>query len=579
MLRDLVSDLVHALRAMRQKPLFAAAVILTLALGTGANTAVFTLVHAVLLRPFPFPESERLVTVNAVSTVGARAVWGPSLQDVDDLRARTTRIAAIGSYREERINLVPEERAIPVSVAHVTPQFYDVLEVPPFLGRTILPEEDRPGGDVQKAILSFSAWQSLYGGNREVVGSTIRTSMGIYQLIGIMPDGFSFPGRTDLWIPVQSFFDLRELDRNDPELRGSRWSYRSIARLADGAELDEADAELEAVSRTLQAEYPETNRDFLHRMTTLREAETGELKPYLILLLGAVGLVLLICCANVSSLLLSRAVSRSRELALRAALGASRLRLARELLAESLVFAVLGSSAGLALAVIALRLFSSWTSAPMPEWVRLEIDGAVLAASLAVAVATGVLVALASLTRVAQGNVARAVREGARETHHDGFLRPALVVGEVGLCLVLLVGAALLLSSLHRLRGVEEGLDTENVLTVTLSAFRPGAEETRIRNVTSYYRLVIEKLKELPGVVAVGGTDKFPYGARPNERRDFRLELRGESEEERTHRGATLAVDVTPEYFQAVGIPLLEGRTFHDGDTLDAPWVVILSAT
>jgi predicted permease len=175
--------------------------------------------------------------------------------------------------------------------------------------------------------------------------------------------------------------------------------------------------------------------------------------------------------------------------------------------------------------------------------------------------------------------VARAVREGARETHHDGFLRPALVVGEVGLCLVLLVGAALLLSSLHRLRGVEEGLDTENVLTVTLSAFRPGAEETRIRNVTSYYRLVIEKLKELPGVVAVGGTDKFPYGARPNERRDFRLELRGESEEERTHRGATLAIDVTPEYFQAVGIPLLEGRAFHDADTLDAPWVVILSAT
>jgi putative ABC transport system permease protein len=577
MLASLASDVILALRVMRQKPLFTAAVVLTLALGTGANTAVYTLVHAVLLRPFPFPESERLVEIKTVSTKG-EAVYGASLADVVDLRARVRSLSSAASYRVERVNLVPEERAIPTRVAHVTPLFFDVLDTKPLLGRTFLPGEDEPGGDVQKAVLSFSAWQSLYGGRREILGTTIRTGMGSYEVVGVMPSGFSFPGRTDLWIPVQSFLQIREIDRAAPEFRGFRFSYRSIARLAEGADLEGVRAEVEAVSRTLQAEFPATNRDFVHRIVTLREAETTDLRPYLLLLLGAVVLVLVICSANVANLLLSRTVSRSRELALRGALGARRSRLARQLLTESLVFAFLGAGLGVALAAAGLRLFSVWTSFTFPVWARLEIDGAVLASSFAVAFVVGILVGAVPLAHLSRNTLAGAVREGTRGSARSGFLRPALVVGEVSLSLVLLVGAGLLLSSLNRLRGVEEGLDSESVLTVSMSAFRPGREEVRIRNVTAYYRRVIEKLRELPGVVAVGGTDNFPYGSRQApERRDYRLEIRGESEEERTHRGPTLAVDVTPEYFQAVGIPLLEGRTFHEGDNLEGPWVIILS--
>lgn len=576
-MRPVWQDVRLAWRGLRMRPGFSLVVVLTLALGVGANTAIFSLVHAVLLRPFPFPDPERLVEIKTVPIKARDYPQGASPMDVEDWQRRSDSFTSIGLYRAGHVNLVPADRAIPIQFAQVTPEFFTVLAIPPLLGRTFLPDEDRPGGDVHKAVLSYETWRDAYGRDPAIIGKSIRTAMGSHQVVGVMPQGFIFPGHTDLWIPIESLLQTRKVDRSHPDNRGGR-ATRSIARLNLGVGIEQAQADLETIGVELQREYPKTNGNFLPGVWRLRDAEVSDIKRYLWCLLAAVGLVLLICCANVANLLLARATSRSRELTVRAALGASRWHLGRQLLVECLLLSLVGGAAGVALAAGATSLFASYLSHWLPAWAHLRLDPQVLSFNFAVATAAGLIFGLAPLAQARQLNLSQELREGARGSTRSGWLRPALVVAEVTLSTVLVICAGLMLQTIHRLRQVDTGLQVERVLTVSMNAFRPGPNEERIRSVTAFYRQVAEKLRELPGVVAVGGTDNFPYSrGQDTHRRMATVEVRGESDIDERQRAPMMIVDCTPGYFEAMGIPLLEGRDFRESDTLDAPWVMTLS--
>ncbi len=578
----LLSDLRFSWRGLKQRPVFALTLLLTLSIGTGAIATVFSLVQAVLLRPFPFPDGKEIVEIQTISTKAERNVYGTSFQDAQDLEVRVESFEEVGVFRESRINIVPEDRAVPAQVTHVTPGFFDVLGVPALHGRTFEAADDVPGGDSRKVVLAYSAWQTLFGGRQDILGQQLRTAMGGFEVVGVMPAGVAHPARTDLWVPLQSHFDIRGLDRTHPRHRGSRLYDRAIARLGDDADLERSRLEVATVSAQLGQEYPDSNGEFTHHVVTLREAEAGAYQPYLLLLLGAVLLVVAVCCTNVAGLLIARTASRVGEFGVRTALGAGGGRLTRQLLTEGLMIGVLGGGLGLLISVLAVRLTADYLAglSVLPAWVRLEVDPRVLAAGMLVAVGSGLLAALGPLVMVRRVGPLASLHASARVPRRQRPLQSAMVVAEVALSMVLLVAAALLLASFGRLEQVDTGLQTERVSTVSLSAYRGGTNEERIRAVTSFYRQVIEKIETIPGVVAVGGSDNFPYGSRfSSARNEMRVEARGESEEASGHRAGALLIDVTPAYFQAVGIPLLAGRTFTEGDTLDAPWVIVLSET
>ena len=572
------TDLKQALRTLWKRPGFSFLVISVLGLGLGAATMIFSLRYAVLLRPLPLPEPDRLVEIRTVSTRPEADVFGASDQDAVDWQDRSPAIETIGTYSISRLNLLTGDRAASVAIAHVTPGVFTALDVQPLIGRAFLPEEDRPGGDAAKAILRYSTWQTFFGGRVDILGEELRTDRQSLEIVGVAPPGLTFPQETQVWIPAQSIYDLRGTDRSDPARRSGRRWIRSVARLADGASLAQARAELDGIGRQLQVEYPETNGEVMPEVVSLRAAETERLRPYLELLTGAALLMLGLCCANVAGLTILRAARRRREFAVRWALGAGLQGLGRALLIESLILSLAGGLFAVLLTVAALRIFPSLVPVALPQWFEPRLDLPVLAFSLLVSLGSCLLFGLAPLWRVLQSAPAIELQEGSKGTGSRSRLRPALVVAQVALCLLLLTGANLLQRSLAALESVDHGLRPDRVMTVALSSFQPGSNEERIRGVTRFYGRLIEQLEQIPGVVAVGGTDNFPFsGSQFGDRGGVTVEARGDTEDDQRLRAPTMLIDVTPHYFEAVGLPLLEGRSFNDGDTLDGPMVIILN--
>ena len=572
------ADLKQALRRLWKRPGFSLLVIAVLGLGLGAASTIFSLRYAVLIRPLPLPQAERLVEVRTVSTRAEADVFGASEQDAADWLERSSTLEALGTYSTGRVNVLSENRADSVAVAHVTPGLFTTLGVQPQLGRTFLPEEDRPGGDVAKAFISHGIWQTLFAGRADVLGETLRTDQGSLEIIGVAAPQLAFPKQTEIWIPAQVLYDLRGSDRTDPSWRRSRRWVRSVARLSDDATLGQAQAELEGIGRQLQEEYPVTNAEMMPEVVGLRAAETERLRPYLGLLSGAALLMLVICCANVSGLMMMRAIRRRRELAVRWALGAGLRGLSRALLIEGMILSLAGGWVALAFTALALRFYPSLVPVALPSWFEARLDLPVVLFTFAIAVGSCLLFASAPLGRALRGGPGMELREGAKGSARRNRWRPALVVAQISLCFLLLTAAALLQRSLTALESVDHGLRPESVMTVALSPFHPGTNEERIRGVTRFYRNLIDRLEEIPGVVAVGGTDNFPFSrSQYGNRGGVTVEARGESEEDRRMRAPTMLIDVTPNYFDAVGLPLLEGRSFNHGDTYDSAKVIILS--
>ena len=575
-------DARYALRTMMKKPGFTVVVTLTLALGIGANTAIFSLIFGILLRPFPYADPNRLVKIESVYAKTTGSVQGASQLDLDDWRRHTKSFDNFGLHITYPAILNTGANgggpSQSVRLTFVTAGMFETLGAGPIIGRNFKPEEDIVGGDSLKAVLSYGLWQTTFGGDRDVVGRVIRLRGASYTIIGVAPPGFRFPERSDIWVPLQARY---------AGYKAEFWKGRdfrphtAIAQLKSGVTLAQAQSEMNTLAAQLEREFPSTNQGLQLRLTPLRDAEVGNVRPYLWLLLGAVAMVLLIVCVNVANLLLARGAARERELAIRAALGARRGRLIRQLLIESLLLALIGGAMGLLLARPALALLLRLIPVELPFWMRIEIDGATLLFNFAIAVLTGLLFGLIPAWQASRADLSLALKAGAKganggEVSHQ--LRNGLVVIEIALSLLLLVGAGLMMRSFMRLQRVDAGIRTGNLLTIYTSRFMTNAtREELVKAYTDTWTRVMERLAQLPGVIKVGGGYDIPYKNRPEQREKQQVSTVGQSLQERQQNAPVMGVDIDPSFFDVLGIPLLAGRNFNDNDTPNSEPVCIVS--
>jgi len=571
-------DLRYALRTLFKRPGFTLVVILTLALGIGANTAIFSLIYGILLRPFPYRDPDRLVRVQSVQTKRTGNTQGGSVLDLDDWRGLSSSFVDLGGYLTTPSTLTGDGPAQSVNIAFVSSQVFALLGASPVIGRVFTPEEDRAGGPTKQALLSYGLWQSRFGGDPNVLGRSVQLRGMSYTVIGVMPPGFRFPDRSDVWMTLMSRYAGFKNDWWKP--RDIR-IHQIIARLKDGVSFEQAQSEMNTLASALEREFPATNDGVQLRLKPLRDAEVGDVRPYLLLLLGAVALVLLICCVNVANLLLARAMLREREVAVRAALGASSWRIVRMLLIESMLLASGGGLLGFGLAWPGLKALLSLIPVELPFWMKIEIDTSVLVFNMAITLLTGLIFGLVPALQMSKADVHLALKEGAKGSQggeRTRRIRNALVISEVALSLMLLIGAGLMMQSFLRLLSVESGLDTRNLLTVYAVKFVPNtANEEAERVYAGSYRRIIDKLAELPGATAVSGGNDFPYLNKPEQRRMGEISIRGQNEREARHTVPLQGASVSPGYFKTLGIPILSGRDFTEADDFKAPKACLVS--
>ena len=567
--QDLARDVRYALRGLRRTPGFTAVVVLTLALGIGANTAVFSVVNAVLLRPLPYREPERLVTIEHYypSLNGLQAPV--SAAGFADYRDRTRIFDGVAVESPWRPTLTGRSEPERLAGARVSGQYFSTLGVGAAIGRTLRPDEDEAGRN-RVVVVSDGFWRRVLAGSPSAVGGTTLLLDGEqYDVVGVMPPGFrDFYFRdAELWTPLAL----------SPEQLTSGFTNEWLqltARLKPAVTPERAGAELAAFAEQLKRDRPDAYMpDWTLRTTTLTERGTGRLRPTLLVLLGAVGFVLLIGCANVANLLLARASGRTGEVAVRTALGADRWQVVRPLFAESMVLALVGGAAGLLLAELGVRAFAKLDPASVPGARDLRVDGVVMAFTLLVSLVTGALFGLAPVLQTWRTNFSGGLREGARGASADRAgrdVRRALVVAEIALALTLLVGAGLMIKSVSRLQGISPGFEPRNVLTL-----RVDLPATRFRSDTqqvAFFDELLPRVAALPGVRAVGANTSLPFGGGTT--RSFQVEGLEMTEGQPEPWGDFRVV--SPGYFAALRVPLLRGREFTPRDDAGAPRVAVV---
>jgi putative ABC transport system permease protein len=568
---DMFQDLRFGLRMLMKNPGFTLVAVLTLALGIGANTAIFSVVNALILRPLPYPDSERLVWVEEVSkkTNNSQPAWGAHFLDWQEHSQTLESIAAQDGGTRTLTGAGEPER---VEVGQISASFLQLLGVQPLPGgRNFSAAEDKPGGD-RVAILSHALWQRRYNGNQDIVGRSVTLNDANFTVIGVAPENFRYFQNFDVWLPLAL----------DPvaQLAGeTRYYGTTVARLKPGVSIEQAQAEMDALSQRYEMTRPEgkSRIESRTRLVPLQDYLLGERRRPLLVLLGAVGLVLLIACANVANLLLARAGAREKELAIRGALGAGRLRLARQLLTECLLLATAGSAAGLLLASWITGLIGSLNSTnalgEMGRVAAITIDLRVLGFTLLITLVTGLLFGLLPALRLSRADLNVSLKEGGRGGLHGRGLRNALMVSEVALAIVLLIGAGLLIRSFVKLLDVDPGYRAENLLTAKI-ALPPRYRDNSQR--AQFYERILQRLAALPGVTSVGATSHLPLTGY-NMGATLRVEGRAPHPGER-EPSAPIA-RVSPDYFRTMGISLRAGRLINDGDTQDAPSVALLTET
>ena len=567
--REVLQDARIALRSYARDPLFTVVVVLTLGLGIGANTTIFSLVDAALLRRLPYPQPERLVqlteTVHGDGTRDSRS----SYPNFADYRAEHRMFAGVEGYDGTNVSLSAAEGAERVQGLRVSPGFFALLGARPFRGRFFSAADDAAGAHV--VILSYGAWQRRFGADPAIVGRSMTIDGVGHEIRGVTPPGFRFvaAGEVELWFPLG----------RPPAVRAERFNHwiQVIARLQDGVTLEQARLRMTGVMGSLAAQYPESNSGRGVRMTPLAEAVSTGMQQPLLVLFGAVGLVLLIACANVATLILARSITRSRELAVRAAIGAARGRILRQLLTENLLLALFGATAGVALAVFGVRT----VQAAVPIRIRDQLTALqsasvnlkVLGFTTAVALGVGVIFGLAPALLGSRHTPAELLRSDARvgagrEQHR---LRDSLVAGELALTLVLLVGAGLLGRSVLALLKLDPGFRPEQVATVKVALAGPAYDE-RPRQ-ARFFEELLTRARALPGVAAAGAISNAPLqGGVIN---SFHVD--GEPEPPAGARPEATTRAVAGDYFDALRIPLLAGRTLNARDDLNAPYALVIS--
>jgi putative ABC transport system permease protein len=569
-------DIRHAVRLLRNNPGFTLVAVLALSLGIGATSAIFSVVNAVLLRPFPYEDSDRLVVVWERNLNYGLPFMVASAPNYVDWREQNQVFAGLGAFQTRGYFLEHDGEALRLYGARMTSSVFSMLGVAPLVGRAFNAGDEGAGVE-PVALLSHRIWRARYGGDPGVIGQTIVIDERSYTVVGVMPPGFNFPPpiveggiakpRTnDLWVPFESDLALGN--------RGAR-NLTVLARLANGVGAGRAEAEMNAIAGRLEREYPETNAGWDVTLVPLDEQVVGGVKSQLLILLGAVGFVLLIACVNVANLLLARGTARRREFAVRAALGAGRARLVRQLLTEGLMLALMGGAFGLLLATLGMETLVRLAPQNVPRLDQTGLDLPVIAFTLSVSILTGALFALAPAFGVTSANMGQQLREGGRsqaEGRAAARLRSVLVVSEIALSLVLLVGAGLLFQSFLRLRYVPVGFEAENALTMRLTLSRAKYPEDAER-VAAYAELE-RRLNGVAGVQAAGFIYDIPLASdRGGTSFDIEGELTPPSDESRIVNISS----VTPGYFQAMGVPLLQGRYFLEADNVPAEKVIIIN--
>ncbi|MGD2154979.1 MAG: ABC transporter permease [Gemmatimonadales bacterium] len=573
---SLWQDVKLSLRMLRRNPGFALVAVLTLALGIGGTSAIFSVVNGVLLRPFPYRDPDRLVVIWERNLSRGLPYMFASPPNYADWRAQNDAFDAMGAFSRGRYILEGEAESSVVRGASVTAGMFSVVGVAPALGRPFNSEDDREGS-APVVLLSHGCWQTRFGADPDVLGRSIRLDGIPHTVVGVMPPGFEFPPpivlegaipteETELWVPFA--IDMEA---------GNRAAHfmTVIARLRDGVDLGTAGAEMSAIARRLQQEYPSFNAGWDITLTPLDRQVLGDVSVQLLILLGAVCLVLLIACVNVANLLLARGTTRLKEFALRASLGAGRGRLLRQLITESLGLSLLGGLAGLGVAVWGARALARLGPQDIPRLEGVGLDASVLGFTLLVSLLTGVLFGLAPAFQGATENLSQRLREAGRgqaESRGSSRLRSALVVAEVGLSLVLLVGAGLLIQSFARLSGVETGFDAADRTTLTVSLLESRYPEDAHR-VAAYAELE-RRFNSSPGIEAAGFINAIPLAV---DRGGTSFLKEGETEvPPNENRSVNFAV-VTPTYFEAMGIRLVAGRRFSEIDGPQVERVVVVN--
>ncbi|MGO9273142.1 MAG: ABC transporter permease [Terriglobia bacterium] len=565
----LLQDIRYGARTLAGSPGFAVVAILTLALGIGANTAIFSLVNGVLLRPLPYRDAGGLAFVAASNVREGVKVDVTSYPDFADWRAQNHVFSGLAAYRPQFYNLsggtAISSRPERIRGVRVTQDLFPVLEEAPALGRTFLPEEYQPGKD-HVVLVSNGLWRRLFSGDPALVGKTLKLNDEVYTVVGVTPPRFEFPPteRASLYTPL-----VPDADRH----HGWLWA---VGRLRTGVSLRQAQVEMDTIADRLKQQYRSSNKDWGVNVLPLHESVVGDLRPAFLVFVCAVALVLLIACANVANLTLSRTAAREKEMAVRAALGAGRGRLMQQLLTESALLGLLGGSLGLALAVWGVEALVATLrqrlNLPLLENVR--IDGWVLGFTFVVSVLTGVVFGLAPAWSASRVQLNESLKEGSRGT--TGSLRPArlrsvLVVSEVALALVLLVGAGLMIRSFRLLTRVETGVDTHNVLALDFSFHEPKYSQPHVR--ADFLQQVAERVRTLPGVKSASWVTDVPLSGDSD---GLSFSIAGRPDPQGKRREANFNI-VGPGYLQTLGIPLLRGRDFADRDTETAPGVALIN--
>ena len=561
-MRNLFQDVRYGFRMLLKRPGFTAIAVLTLALAIGANTAIFSIVNAVLLRPLPYREPERLAMLwETHPQTGRMGVAGENFRE---WQKQTQTLEGITLFSNSDFDLAGDGEPERVQGTAATANFFSIIKAEAALGRTFLDGEDRPEAP-RVVILSYGLWQRRYGSDRNVIGKTLKINGESATIIGVMPQDFA--SESQLWTPFV-------VNPNQP-ISGGR-SFSAMARLKPGVTIQQAQAEMNTIARRLESVRPEFNTGWGILLVPLMEQTVGWIRPALFVLLGVVGFVLLIACANVANLLLARAAGRQRELAIRAAIGASHLHIIRQLLTESMLIALLGGALGLLVALWGVDLLVAISPGLLPRAKEIGIDRTVLGFTILLSFLTGIFFGLAPALQHSRPRLNQLLKEGQPSAGAGGPRRlgRALVVAEVAIALVLLIGAGLMLRSFLHLTRIDPGFNPQNALTMQISLSEAKYKEDQ--QTIAFYNETLERLRALPGVEAVGTTHVMPLSGTDSSR-PFIIAGRPLPEAGK-ETGASYRV-ISPDYFRAMGIPLLQGRDFNEHDTPQSSGVVMINST
>ena len=564
-MEKLLQDLRFAFRSLVRQPAFALTVILTLALGIGATTAIFSVVNALLLKPLPFEESDRIVSIQNLATNTGTPSLNVSAPDFHDWAAQSQSFEAMGYFTGGEWSVTVNNRADYATAFRVTPGFLPVLRAKPVLGRLLTAEEQRPGGPLA-AVITHEYWLRQFAGAESALGATIKLDDQLFTVVGVLQPGTRYPLRADIYYPAWL----------GVENGRSAHNHRVIARLRDGVTIDQARREMTAIAARLADAYPSSNRNKSTMIVPLQDLLVSGVRQTVFILFGAVVVVLLIACANVANLLLARASVRSREMVVRSAVGASRGRLIRQLLTESALLGLAAGLLGVWLARFGVLALVALAPATFPRVADVRVDSMVLVFALSVALVASFLFGLAPALHVSKVRLTEGLRQGGKGSStgaRTGIARSVLVVAEIALAVVLVVGAGILIRSLVALTTVDMGFDSKRLMVLTTAV--PVSDFKEASKATDLYRELLADVRQIPGVESAAGVRSIP--SRIRSAGAYSVEGRVAFTESPSSAPQAVLNVVTPTFFETLRVPMRKGRDFNDSDRRGAPMVAIIN--